>query len=60
DVTVPIAFYGAGIPAQRLARPVSTVDIGPTLAAWVGIEPTEPVDGRVLGEVMGRDRALGH
>ncbi|HEX4628763.1 MAG TPA: alkaline phosphatase family protein, partial [Gemmatimonadales bacterium] len=53
DQAVPIAFYGAGIRAQRLARPVSAVDIGPTLAAFVGIAPTEPVDGRVLDEVLG-------
>jgi arylsulfatase A-like enzyme len=54
DQAVPIAFYGSGIPALRLARAVSTVDIGPTLAALIGVAPTEPVDGRVLDEVLGR------
>jgi hypothetical protein len=53
DVAVPIAFWGPGIRAQRLARRVSTVDIGPTLAAFIGIAPTEPVDGHVLDEVVG-------
>jgi hypothetical protein len=53
DIAVPIAFYGPGIPAQRLERPVSTVDIGPTLAALIGVGPTEPIDGHFLPEVVG-------
>ena len=54
DVAVPIAFLGPGIPAQRVDRPVSTVDIAPTLAALLGVLPSEPVDGHVLGEVLER------
>ena len=53
DIAVPIAFYGSGIRAQLVRRPVSTVDIGPTLAAIIGVTPTEPVDGSVLAEVLG-------
>jgi arylsulfatase A-like enzyme len=53
DVSVPVAFWGAGIPAQRLDRAVRTVDIGPTLAALLGLHPTERVDGEVLREVAG-------
>jgi len=52
DVQVPIAFFGPGIPAQLVARPVSTVDIAPTLAALIGVRPTERLDGRVLHEVL--------
>lgn len=52
DVSVPVAFWGAGIPAQRLERAVRTVDIGPTLAALLGVRPTERVDGEVLREVL--------
>jgi len=52
DVAVPIAFYGDGIPAQRIERRVSTVNIAPTLAALLGVSPTEPLDGRVLREVL--------
>lgn len=54
DIAVPIAFYGQGIPAQRLERHASTVDIAPTLAALIGVTPTEPLDGRVLSEVVTR------
>jgi predicted AlkP superfamily pyrophosphatase or phosphodiesterase len=51
DVEVPIAFYGPGIRSQHIERRASTVDIGPTLAAFIGVIPTEPLDGRVLSEV---------
>ena len=54
DIAVPIAFYGSGIRAQLVERPVSTVDIGPTLAALVGVTPAEPLDGSVLSEVLER------
>ncbi len=60
DVQVPIAFLGPGIPARHVARPVSTVDIAPTLAALLGVRPLERLDGRVLQEVLdhrNRERA---
>jgi arylsulfatase A-like enzyme len=50
--SVPIAFVGAGIPAARIERVVRTVDIAPTLAALLGIRPTEAVDGVMLPEVL--------
>ena len=53
DVTVPIAFMGPGIGAARIARPVRSVDIAPTLAALLGVRPTERLDGQVLPEVTG-------
>lgn len=56
DVTVPIAFMGPGIRAGRHERAVSTTDIGPTLAALLGVRPTEAVDGAVLPEVAGPSR----
>lgn len=52
DIAVPIVFYGNAIIPQHIERPVSTVDIAPTLAALLGIAPTEPVDGHVLTEVL--------
>ncbi|MBA3258485.1 MAG: alkaline phosphatase family protein [Gemmatimonadales bacterium] len=54
DVLVPIAFMGPGLRPARIRRPVRTVDIGPTLAALLGIRPTQPVEGQVLPEVAGR------
>jgi arylsulfatase A-like enzyme len=56
DRSVPIAFLGAGIPAARFDRVIATVDIAPTLAALLGIEPTEPLDGRVAPEITGAQR----
>jgi hypothetical protein len=53
DVEVPIAFLGAGIPAQLVERPARTVDIAPTLARLLMVRPTEPLDGVVLPEVVG-------
>jgi len=52
DIAVPIAFYGSTIPAQRLQRLVSTVDIAPTLAALLHVSPLERLDGHVLNEVI--------
>jgi hypothetical protein len=51
DVLVPIVFMGPGIAAgkHKVAR---TVDIGPTLAAYLGIKPLEPVEGIALPEVV--------
>lgn len=54
DVLVPIAFMGPGITPSRSARAARTIDIGPTLAALLGITPTETVEGVVLPEVAGR------
>jgi arylsulfatase A-like enzyme len=51
---VPLVFFGSGIPARAVTRPVSTVDIAPTLAALLGIAPAETLDGHVLAEVLER------
>lgn len=51
DLQVPIAFFGPGIKRGRYDRVVRTVDIAPTLAALVGVRPTEKVEGVVLPEV---------
>ncbi len=52
DVGVPIAFMGAGIPAHTFTRAARTVDIAPTLAAYLGVHPTERLDGVTLTEVV--------
>ncbi len=53
DRHITLLFAGAGIPARRVTRPVTSEDVGPTLAALLGVRPTEPVTGRVLPEVAG-------
>jgi predicted AlkP superfamily pyrophosphatase or phosphodiesterase len=59
DVRVPILFMGPGITPGKYDRgrtatalPPRTVDIGPTLAALIGVRPTEKVEGIVLPEVV--------
>jgi hypothetical protein len=56
-VSVPIAFWGAGVVPRVSKEQVRTVDIAPTLAAFLRVRPSEPLDGRVLPEVFGVARA---
>jgi len=51
DTHVPIAFLVPGAAPDRVTRRVTTEDVGPTLAALAGVQPTEPVTGQVLREV---------
>jgi arylsulfatase A-like enzyme len=44
DRRVPMIFWGTW-KAERRTEPVSTVDIAPTLAKELGIQPGEPLDG---------------
>lgn len=52
DSHVPIIFYGPGIPRGVHANFVRTVDIAPTLAAIIGVRPTEKLDGVVLHQAI--------
>jgi len=54
DTHVPLLFWGAGIRGGAFAQRVSVVDIAPTLAALLGVQPTEAVQGRVLAEALAR------
>jgi predicted AlkP superfamily pyrophosphatase or phosphodiesterase len=54
DTHVPLLFWGAGIRAGTYSQRVSVTDIAPTLARLLGVEPTEPVQGVVLGEALTR------
>lgn len=51
DVLVPIIIRAPGVPPRSVPRPVPAVDLAPTLAALLGVTPTEPVDGRPLAEL---------
>ncbi len=52
DSYVPLVLLGAGIPAQRVARPVQTVDLAPTLSLLIGAKPPSGAVGVPLREVM--------
>jgi arylsulfatase A-like enzyme len=47
-------FVGSPFKPGRYTREVHTVDIAPTIAAALGISPTEAVDGHVLTEALRR------
>lgn len=48
DTHVPLVLYGPPIRAGRFGDFASVVDLAPTLAAALGVRPTESLDGRVL------------
>jgi predicted AlkP superfamily pyrophosphatase or phosphodiesterase len=52
DTHVPLLFWGAGIRPGAYPQRVSVTDIAPTLARLLGVEPLEPLQGRVLGEAL--------
>jgi len=54
DTHVALLFWGAGIKPGTYTGRVSVVDIAPTLAALLGVQPTEPIQGRVLTEAVRR------
>ncbi len=52
DSHVPMIIAGAGVRRGRFDNFVRTVDLAPTLAALVGVKPSEQVDGAVLKELL--------
>lgn len=52
DAHVPVIFYGAGIKPGRYSAFARVVDMAPTLARVVGVQPTETLDGRVLEQAL--------
>jgi arylsulfatase A-like enzyme len=52
DARVPVIFAGAAVKPGRYTQPIRTVDVAPTLASMIGIEPTEPLDGRVIHAII--------
>lgn len=51
DTNVPLVFYGGGIPAQRVGRPVDMTSAAPTLAHLMGIPEPAASEGSVLEEL---------
>jgi predicted AlkP superfamily pyrophosphatase or phosphodiesterase len=52
DTYVPIILAGPGIKARRIARRVETVDLAPTISAYLRIKAPSGSRGRVLTEVL--------
>jgi len=52
DTHVPLLFWGHGIRPGTYAGRVSVTDIAPTLAWLLGVQPLQPVQGRVLSEAL--------
>jgi predicted AlkP superfamily pyrophosphatase or phosphodiesterase len=52
DTFVPIFFLGPDVPAQNVYRRVHTVDIAPTLAAYLRIKPPSGSRAEPLVEVL--------
>ncbi len=52
DTYVPVVFAGAGLDAENVTRKIHTVDIAPTLSAYLGIKAPSGAFGDVLGEVF--------
>lgn len=52
DAHVPILFYGPMIRPGRYDRRALVVDMAPTLARIVGVQPAEPLDGHVLTQIL--------
>jgi predicted AlkP superfamily pyrophosphatase or phosphodiesterase len=52
DAHVPILFYGAPFRPGRYGGFTRVTDIAPTLAAVLGVRPTEPLDGHVLTDAL--------
>ncbi len=52
DTYVPIVFAGAGLDAKMITRKVYTVDIAPSLSAYVGTKPPSGAAGVILQELF--------
>ncbi len=56
DAHVPLIVAGPGVRAGRYAGRAQVADLAPTLAYLIGVRPLEKLDGRVLREMMQRQR----
>ena len=52
DTRVPVIFYGPPFRTGKYPAFTRVVDLAPTLAAVLGVSPTEPVDGVVLSAAL--------
>lgn len=52
DTYVPVVFYGPGIAARTVSRPIEPASIAPTLAALLKIQPPSGNSAAALPEVL--------
>lgn len=52
DTYVPIVFAGAGLDAKKITRKVYTVDVAPSLSAYVGTKQPSGAAGEILQELF--------
>lgn len=52
DAQVPIIFFGPHFKAGSYSDFVRTVDVAPTLARLLRVQPTEPLDGKPLTQAL--------
>jgi predicted AlkP superfamily pyrophosphatase or phosphodiesterase len=52
DSHVPVIWMGPGVKPGRIARRVETVDVAPTIAAYVGVKYPSGTRGRVMTEIV--------
>jgi len=53
DTFVPLIFAGPGVSARTVSRPVRTIDVAPTLSAFLNIKMPSGASGEPLPEVLG-------
>jgi predicted AlkP superfamily pyrophosphatase or phosphodiesterase len=51
DTHVPVIWMGPGIKHGRIARRVETVDVAPTISAYLGVKYPSGARGRVMTEI---------
>ena len=52
DAHVPVILYGPPFRPGRYPRTARVADMAPTLAAALGVTPTERLDGQVLRDAL--------
>jgi len=52
DSHVPVIWMGPGVPPGRIARRVETVDVAPTISAYLGVKYPSGTRGRVMTEII--------
>ncbi|MEE8104115.1 MAG: alkaline phosphatase family protein [Planctomycetota bacterium] len=48
DRNIPVIFFGAGIGSGTGSRKIRSIDVAPTMAAWLGVTPAAGIDGQAV------------